>query len=48
VVLPGHCLSDLAARGARSLDDLRAVSGFGEVRVARYGAALVALLGTVA
>lgn len=44
VVLPGHCLADLAARGARSLDDLRAVAGFGEVRVRRYGDALVGLL----
>ncbi|MFO0651978.1 MAG: ribonuclease D [Polyangiales bacterium] len=47
VVLPGHCLSDLASRGARSFAELRAIDGFGEVRVARYGAALVALLGTV-
>ncbi len=47
VVLPGHCLSDLASRGARSLRELRAIDGFGETRTARYGASLVALLGTV-
>jgi ribonuclease D len=47
VVLPGHCLADLAARGARSHDDLRAVAGFGEVRVRRYGDALVGLLAEV-
>ena len=47
VVLPGHCLAELAARGARSHDDLRAVAGFGEVRVRRYGDALVGLLAEV-
>jgi ribonuclease D len=47
VVLPGHCLSDLASRGARSITELQRIDGFGEVRVSRYGAALVALLGTV-
>lgn len=47
VVLPGHCLSELASRGARSTAELQRIDGFGEVRVARYGAALVALLGTV-
>lgn len=44
VVLPGHCVQDLASRGAASLDDLRAVPGVGEVRVRRYGEALLHLL----
>ncbi|MBI5516403.1 MAG: HRDC domain-containing protein [Deltaproteobacteria bacterium] len=44
-VLPGHCLSDLAARGVREPEDLALIDGFGQCRVARYGPALVTLLG---
>ncbi len=47
VVLPGHCLSDLAGRGARNIADLRAIDGFGEARVTRYGSALVTLINSV-
>ncbi len=45
VVLPGHCLRDLAAAGARSREDLARIEGLGEKRIARYGDALIALLG---
>ena len=45
VVLPGHCVSDLADRGAATLDDLRGIPGFGEHRVARYAGVLLPLLG---
>lgn len=48
VVLPGHCLSELAAAAPRSLEDLARVAGFGAVRVARYGPALLELLGAAA
>lgn len=41
VVLPGHCLQDLAARGALTLDELRAIPGLGEVRIARDGEAIL-------
>jgi ribonuclease D len=44
VVLPGHCLSDLGARGAASLDELRAIPGLGEVRVQRDGEVLLRVL----
>lgn len=44
VVLPGHCLSDLAARGADSVEDLRTVPGLGEARLSRYGEAILSLL----
>lgn len=44
VVLPGHALRALAGRGAESLDDLRAIPGFGECRVERYGNALLNLM----
>ena len=47
VILPGHCLADLASRGAKNLAELRAIDGFGEVRVDRYGPALVALINSV-
>ncbi len=48
VVLPGHCLADLAASGARSKADLARVDGLGASRIARYGAALVERLNSVA
>lgn len=48
VVLPGHCVTALAAKGAANVEALRAVPGFGEVRVRRYGRALVELLNSVA
>lgn len=41
VVLPGHCLHDLAAAGARDLAALAAIEGFGAVCVERYGTELV-------
>jgi ribonuclease D len=44
VVLPGHCVNDLADRGASTLDDLRAIPGFGEHRVTRYAGVLLPLL----
>ena len=44
VVLPGHCLNDLAERGASTIDDLRAIAGFGEFRVVRYAGVLLPLL----
>jgi ribonuclease D len=44
VVLPGHALSDLARLGPKTLDALAAIPGFGAVRVARYGTALLALI----
>ncbi len=44
VVLPGHALRDLAARGARDHAELSAISGLGGVRGPRYGAALLELL----
>jgi len=43
VVLPGHCIHDLVARGPRSDEELRAVPGFGEFRVERYSAAVLKL-----
>lgn len=42
VVLPGHCLQELAA--LETGDAIAAVSGLGEKRLARYGATLAALL----
>lgn len=44
VVLPGHCLSDLAERDAQDVDALRAVRGFGAVRITRDGEAILAVL----
>lgn len=48
VVLPGHCLADLAAAGARAVADLARIEGLGASRTARYGAALVEKLNSVA
>jgi ribonuclease D len=44
VVLPGHCLRELAARGPRSEEELRAIPGLGECRIERYGRALLDVL----
>jgi ribonuclease D len=44
VVLPGHCLRDLASRGARSIEELEEIPGIGACRVERYGPALVGVL----
>jgi ribonuclease D len=49
VVLPGHCLQSLADLGdGASLDSVAAVPGIGVFRVARDGAALVAVLANTA
>lgn len=44
VVLPGHCLELIAGTELHDLDELRAVDGVGEVRVARDGAAILSCL----
>lgn len=44
VVLPGHCVEELAGCGATTVDGLASLRGLGEARRARYGEALVALL----
>lgn len=44
VVLPGHCLDEIAARGLTAVEELAEVPGFGAARTRRYGEALVALL----
>jgi len=44
VVLPGHCLQDLASLSLPSLDAIAAVPGIGRFRVERDGAALLAVL----
>ena len=44
VVLPGHCLRALAARGALDAEELAGIEGLGACRLERYGAALVAVL----
>ncbi len=44
VVLPGHCMAELAHRGAESTVDLAAIPGLGEARIARYGEKLLATL----
>jgi ribonuclease D len=41
VVLPGHCLADLAAIGASSLAELTRIEGLGASRIARYGEVLL-------
>lgn len=46
VVLPGHCVRDLATYRPFSEAELRDVPGLGEVRVERYGAALLQALDT--
>lgn len=47
VVLPGHVLSDIARVAPSTLETLRETPGFGEVRVTRYGAAILAALAAV-
>jgi len=44
VVLPGHCLSDIVDLSVVDLHSLRSVPGFGECRLSRYGARMVAEL----
>lgn len=44
VVLPGHVLRRLAARGASSAEDLGNIAGMGGFRVERYGERLLALV----
>ncbi|MFT3927279.1 MAG: ribonuclease D [Myxococcales bacterium] len=44
VVLPGHCLSEIVDLPVVDLETLRAVPGFGECRIERYGARMVAEL----
>lgn len=44
VVLPGHCVEDLASRPPASIEDFAKVPGFGASRTARYGEALLPLL----
>lgn len=44
VVLPGHCLQELADLDAPTLEAIAAVGGIGTFRVARHGAALLAAL----
>jgi ribonuclease D len=44
VVLPGHCLQDLAGLEAPSIDEIAAVPGIGAFRVERDGEALAAAL----
>lgn len=46
VVLPGHCLREIAERGAEKPEDLTAVAGLGDFRIARDGAAIVHALAT--
>lgn len=44
VILPGHCLQDLADLAEPSLDRIAAVPGLGAFRVDRYGEALLRVL----
>jgi len=44
VVLPGHCVRDIAERGAESADALAAIAGLGAFRIARDGDAIVRAL----
>lgn len=48
VVLPGHCLADLTAAGARAVADLARIDGLGASRIARYGATIVEKINSVA
>jgi ribonuclease D len=43
VVLPGHCLSDIVELDLLDEQGLRTVRGFGECRLARYGAQLLGM-----
>ena len=42
VVLPGHCLQDIADRAPTTLEDLATIGGIGAIRVERYGDAIIA------
>jgi ribonuclease D len=44
VVLPGHCVRDLASFRPFDEEELRAIPGLGEVRIDRYGSALLRAL----
>jgi ribonuclease D len=45
VILPGHCLQDLAdLDDGASLEEVARIPGIGAFRVTRHGAALVAVL----
>jgi hypothetical protein len=44
VILPGHCLQDLADVAEPSLEAVAAVPGIGAFRVERYGEGLLAAL----
>jgi ribonuclease D len=44
VVLPGHCLQDLADLAPSTLEVLATVGGIGTIRVERYGAALLSAI----
>jgi ribonuclease D len=41
VVLPGHCVKEIAGKNVATVDDLVAIAGLGAFRVARDGAAIV-------
>ena len=45
-VLPGHCLTEIAKRAPLDHALLAAIPGFGEARLARYAAAIVAIVAT--
>jgi ribonuclease D len=44
VVLPGHVLGEIAKTNPQTLETLRETPGFGEVRVARYGEAILSVI----
>lgn len=44
VVLPGHVLNDIAKTNPQTIETLRETPGFGEVRVARYGDAILSVI----
>lgn len=44
VVLPGHVLNDIAKNNPQTIESLRETPGFGEVRVARYGEAILSVI----
>jgi ribonuclease D len=44
VVLPGHCLRDLAQAEVQTVEDVARVEGIGEFRVRRDGEAIVRAL----
>jgi ribonuclease D len=44
VVLPGHCVTEIATRDVKTPEDLALVAGFGDARALRYGADILAAL----